>query len=255
MRIIKKLIVALMITAMLVVSVVSVSAVSEYDKVVYITKEEFNDKMWDMYLSVSRIDEDTILDEKDAFTVSMGRYELTSFLEDYEPLNSDISVSDAYQEFSAHLKDVFEDIKIDVDENGNIYEEHKDGSKYDWTYNADKDMFVCTNKNGNIEKTYDRYHTDYELQHKEDTTVQEETQATTQEESYNYVEAKPYVDNSESNTQVKKDAAVAEVATSDSAEITSGMSTPQVIILSFVGVAIIGGIVALIFTYKKKIGK
>ena len=185
----------------------------------------------------------------------MGRYELTSFLEDYEPLNSDISVSDAYQEFSAHLKDVFEDIKIDVDENGNIYEEHKDGSKYDWTYNADKDMFVCTDKNGNIEKTYDRYHTDYELQHKEDTTVQEETQATTQEESYNYVEAKPYVDNSESNTQVKKEAAVADVATSDSAEITSGMSTPQVIILSFVGVAIIGGIVALIFTYKKKIGK
>ena len=45
------------------------------------------------------------------------------------------------------------------------------------------------------------------------------------------------------------------VATSDSAEITSGMSTPQVIILSFVGVAIIGGVVALIFTYKKKIGK
>ena len=89
----------------------------------------------------------------------------------------------------------------------------------------------------------------------EDTTVQEETQATSQEESYNYVEAKPYVDNSESNTQVKKEAAVAEVATSDSAEITSGMSTSQVIILSFVGVAIIGGIVALIFTYKKKIGK
>lgn len=42
------------------------------------------------------------------------------------------------------------------------------------------------------------------------------------------------------------------VATSDSAEITSGMSTPQVIILSFVGVAIIGGVVALIFAYKKQ---
>ena len=35
------------------------------------------------------------------------------------------------------------------------------------------------------------------------------------------------------------------VATSDSAEITSGMSTPQVIILSFV-------VVALIFAYKKQ---
>lgn len=39
------------------------------------------------------------------------------------------------------------------------------------------------------------------------------------------------------------------VATSDSAEITSGMS---IIILSFVGVAIIGGVVALIFAYKKQ---
>ncbi len=236
---------AIIIAMMLILTqVFSVSAL--YKKAYELDKDELLNEAWSYYEQRNIKYTSDIMPEEVAFSASLARYEMKNYLKDYTPLNKDVTVSDVANDFSEYLGQKYADITIDVDENDNIYEIDSNGNRYDWKYDSESDDFVCTDSNGKVIKTYDRYHTEAELATKPTTKVTNPI-ATQNSEIQEYKQEAVELTNPPEETTLSATEDTAIDSNSD-----SGMSTTQIIILSVIGVAIIGGCVGLVYMIIKK---
>lgn len=244
MKKVRRIISASVCMLLIIIQTVTVSAL--YKKAYECSKDELFDEAWSYYEQRNIKYSESVMPEPIAFEASMARYELKLYLEDYEPLNKDVTVSDVANEFSEYLEEKYNDITFDIDENDNIYEINSDGNKYSWTYNESLDQFECKDSSEKLIKSYNRYHPENE------TTVPTNTTSVSEENSQadiQYEEAKP-VQNSETDNS-SSDGGTVVSSQSDEEETPSGMNATQIIILCVVGAGIIIVVCGIVYTIHK----
>lgn len=229
---------------LIILQTISVSAL--YKKAYELNKDELLSEVWSIYEDRNVHYKEDVIPEHVALEVSITRYEMREYLKDYKPLNKDITVSDVAKEFYEHMKDVFSDTTINIDDDGNIYEIDKDGNKYNWTYDSKKDDFICTDSKGNMIKSYDRYHLKSESEQATTITHLENKSGTNNQGSKAYTISEKHTSANENKNEVVETKEAVE-ATKDTAvnNSNSGMSSSQIIILSVIGGAVIIGIGAV----------
>ncbi len=224
----------------------TISASALYKKAYELEKAELLSEVWSIYEDRNIHYKEDVIPEHVALEVSIARYEMREYLKDYEPLNKDITVSDVAKEFYEHMKNVFSDVTIGIDDDGNIYEVDKDGNKYNWTYDSKKDDFICTDSKGNMIKSYDRYHLESESEQTTTISPIENKSETNNQGSKVYAISEKHTSANENKNEVVETKEAVE-ATKDTAVNNSnnGMSSGQIIILSVLGGAVIIGISAV----------
>ena len=260
MRLLKKAVALTIICAIFVFSITSVSAAQaghygyySSDKIAYMSDEEiFNEVWYEFFWS-------TFGYEGDPLFVSITRYELANYLKDYEPLNSDTTISKVVSEFDAYGKEKYGKSTIEKNSENSYIETPNDNldEVYTYTYNETKRMYICKNKNGKIVKTYERYFPEEDsfLYPDESSSSTASLQNSSRNETKSSLlpadtdsivsDADPSTNYSQVSNEIP-----AETATALAEAPASNNNTIQTLIIIVIGILIVCGIVTIVILKK-----
>lgn len=254
MKIRKIICVALSVLCLLFTQMLTVSAITYGEnagkRIFNFTDEELLEEVWELELW-SNFSEDDLATEQ-IFLVSVARYELVHFMEDYEPMNEDVTVSDVSRDFNDYYSEKYDAIAFELDENNNYYEYNTDNpdDKIYYSYNETTDQYIGRGTDEKIIRTYSKYH--YEGESLTSYETDSSSLSAEQSDDYNYSH------NSDSSSGLVSYAGTAtavEATTEQHIEIQSdaSMSSTQIVILVVLGILIaIGAVVAIVMAIKKR---
>lgn len=192
-----------MLTALLVLMTPITAFAKSSDKVSYMTQEEMESEVWDtLSNSISyMVHYDGSFISSLNTAITYGEY--TQFINNYTPINNDVTISTVVNDFSNHFNELYANIEFDQDENGKYYEYNidKPDERNYWVYNEDTDKFVCTNSDNKVIKTYNRYYLPDEQSADTQQSLNTNDNDTTIE-SKSVIEAESNINDNDNNGQV-----------------------------------------------------